>query len=168
MGYLVVLLAFAGTPPFLPGLALVALGESLRTWSAGILRKGEALATQGPYRFTRNPLYLGSLLSAIGLTALAGNFLLLPVTLLAFGLLYHGMIKREERALILQYGEDYRNYLESVPRYLLPISSFPPHATPARFTWQTVLQNGEHRTWLGLAAFIGLLVLRTAILPPAH
>src|SRR3970040_2685623 len=54
------------------GSALAALGILIRGWASGHLRKSEALATSGPYAYTRNPLYLGSLLLVIGF-AIAGR-----------------------------------------------------------------------------------------------
>ena len=48
------------------GLPLALLGEALRLWASGHIEKTKALATGGPYAHTRNPLYVGSLLMAIG------------------------------------------------------------------------------------------------------
>ena len=49
------------------------LGLLLRAWAAGCLAKNQRLATGGPYAFTRNPLYIGTLLVALGLTIAARN-----------------------------------------------------------------------------------------------
>ena len=57
---------------FVAGSAPAALGILIRGWASGHLRKSEALATSGPYAYTRNPLYLGSLLLVIGF-AIAGR-----------------------------------------------------------------------------------------------
>src|SRR3989442_13785310 len=52
--------------------AVIALpGLALRAWAVGCLRKNEALATDGPYAYTRNPLYLGSFLMGLGFTIAA-------------------------------------------------------------------------------------------------
>src|SRR5689334_5828424 len=59
----------AGLPVSLAGLAL-------RAWAAGHLRKNQKLAKSGPYAFTRNPLYLGTLITAMGLAAAAHSVLL--------------------------------------------------------------------------------------------
>jgi len=55
------------------GIPLVVLGEALRTWAAGHLLKDERLTVGGPYAFVRDPLYLGSLLSALGFLAIVGD-----------------------------------------------------------------------------------------------
>ena len=164
-GYLLVVLALAHAPLHLSGLLLVLAGESLRTWSAGILQKGRTLTTGGPYRFTRNPLYLGSLLTAAGYALAIGNYWLLLAMLTGFLPLYHGMVKRGERELMSSYGETYRRYMEAVPRYLSPRcspKSIPPGS--ASFSWRGVIHNREHATWLALAVFTGLLVARSFLL----
>ncbi|MBI3596308.1 MAG: isoprenylcysteine carboxylmethyltransferase family protein [Nitrospirae bacterium] len=77
-----------------------------------------ALATDGPFRFTRNPLYL-SLTLLYGGIALFANLpwaiLLLPIVLL---IMRRGVIDREERYLEQKFGEDYLRYKRSVRRWL--------------------------------------------------
>ena len=137
--------------------ALVLVGEALRTWSAGLLRKNEALATAGPYRFTRNPLYVGSLISGLGAALTTGNDWLLLAIPVLFLPLYHGMIKREERGLLEMYGDAYEKYMGQVPRY---IGWRRGPADTGGFSWRTALVNQEHHTWLALLIFVCLLALR--------
>jgi protein-S-isoprenylcysteine O-methyltransferase Ste14 len=49
------------------GIPISLLGLALRAWAAGCLAKNQQLATGGPYAYTRNPLYIGTLLVAAGL-----------------------------------------------------------------------------------------------------
>jgi protein-S-isoprenylcysteine O-methyltransferase Ste14 len=76
-----------------------------------------ALATDGPFRFTRNPLYL-SLTLLYGGVALLVNvpwaILFLPIVLL---IMRQGVIGREERYLEQKFGEDYLRYKRSVRRW---------------------------------------------------
>src|SRR6267142_6466955 len=58
------------------GGAIALPGLLLRAWATGHLRKNDALATTGPYAYTRNPLYLGSFLMGLGFTIAAGQILL--------------------------------------------------------------------------------------------
>src|SRR6185369_17764024 len=58
------------------GAAVALPGLLLRAWASGHLRKNEALATTGPYAYTRNPLYLGSFLIGLGFTIAAGRVVL--------------------------------------------------------------------------------------------
>src|SRR5579862_6827483 len=62
------------------GLPLSACGLALRAWAAGHLAKDQRLARSGPYSFTRNPLYLGTLVTALGLAA-AGRSITLALLL---------------------------------------------------------------------------------------
>ena len=67
---------FAARPElslFVPGLMLVAAGQSLRLWATGYLLKTDELTTAGPYAHLRHPLYLGSLLMGCGFALAAGR-----------------------------------------------------------------------------------------------
>ena len=65
-------LALPTVTTMLIGGAIALVGLWIRAWSAGHIRKFEKLAVSGPYAYTRNPLYLGSLLHAVGFTDAAG------------------------------------------------------------------------------------------------
>jgi protein-S-isoprenylcysteine O-methyltransferase Ste14 len=72
----------------------------------------------GPYRFTRNPIYLGMFLGLIGL-AIAFNRLWLLLTLVPFALVIrYGVIAREEAYLDRKFGDIYRRYRARVRRWL--------------------------------------------------
>ena len=79
-----------------------------------------ALATDGIYRWVRNPMYVAIVAFLAGLAiALASDWML--VTTIACALVLHyGVVKREERYLAAKFGEPYRRYLDSVPRYGWP------------------------------------------------
>ena len=77
-----------------------------------------AIVTGGPYRFTRNPLYLSMTLVYAGITALANALpaaLLLPAVL-AF--MRRGVIEREERYLERKFGDEYMDYKARVRRWI--------------------------------------------------
>ena len=58
----------------LVGMVVVAVGIILRALASGHIRKNAELATTGPYAYTRNPLYLGSVLIAVGFIVAARNW----------------------------------------------------------------------------------------------
>jgi protein-S-isoprenylcysteine O-methyltransferase Ste14 len=91
------------------------VGTNVKPW-----RPSLALATTGIYAHLRNPMYVGAILILTGLAAaLASDWmaiLLLPTALL----LHFGVVRREERYLEARFGEDYRRYKASVPRYGWP------------------------------------------------
>lgn len=101
-------------------------GALLRTWGAAYLgastvKRGGMIShrvvADGPYRYVRNPLYLGTILHTIALAFLMRpEAALLCVVLIT--LLQMRLIGREEPFLIQQQGEAYRAYLEEVPRIL--------------------------------------------------
>ena len=67
VGLLVLLLSRPSLESLLLGLPLGVTGEGIRVWASGHIDKTRSLATGGPYAFTRNPLYVGSLLLALAL-----------------------------------------------------------------------------------------------------
>jgi len=80
LGYLAALVvAMPRWPYLLWGLPLVVIGLALRTWALGYLTKNAALCTSGPYAYTRNPLYLGSLFILAGTCVAANNAYLTAV-----------------------------------------------------------------------------------------
>jgi protein-S-isoprenylcysteine O-methyltransferase Ste14 len=122
--------------PFLPaalaagwlGAIVFALALALVAWAIStITRAGSNVPTSlptttiveiGPYRFTRNPIYLGMVLGLIGL-AIAFNSLWLLMTLVPFALVIrYDVITREEAYLERKFGDVYRRYRARVRRWL--------------------------------------------------
>jgi protein-S-isoprenylcysteine O-methyltransferase Ste14 len=141
------------------GGGIAALGALLRVWAAGYIEKGKALAKDGPYSLTRNPLYLGSFLMALGvLLAGQGYWLLLPFGIF-FLTLYFPVMKREEQELLQGYGAEFLEYAGRVPMFFPRLHAA--SATSSSFLWARVVRNREHRTLLGLALTEVFLILRT-------
>lgn len=113
----------------LAGLCIVATGiaigltsvYSFRRAGTTILPAGRpttAIVERGPYRFTRNPMYLAMSCAYIGLSLLLNNLwavLLLPIVL---GVVDLFVIRREERYLAAKFGQPYREYCARVRRWL--------------------------------------------------
>jgi protein-S-isoprenylcysteine O-methyltransferase Ste14 len=122
-------------------LACLSLGAFLRVWGtaylgssvmSGLTMRGEALVAAGPYRYVRNPLYVGSWLLALGVS------ILMPPSgaaffLLAFSAFVLLLVSAEERFLLSRQGESYRQYLGAVPRFL-PLRK--PGGTPSSLSPQ--------------------------------
>ncbi len=164
LGYPVALLCLWLARPsprtILAGAAIAMLGLALRALAAGHLRKGEGLATSGPYAYTRNPLYLGSALVATGLLVASGSWVAAAVLTLYFVLFYTAVMRREEQELRERYGAAFAAYAARVPlfRPLLKSSSGPANA--ARFSWAVYRANREYQAALGLLGGVALLWLR--------
>jgi protein-S-isoprenylcysteine O-methyltransferase Ste14 len=143
------------------GGSIAAAGAILRVWAAGHIVKGRVLTQGGPYAFTRNPLYLGSFLMALGiLLAGQGYWLLLPFFLL-FGAIYYPVMKAEEVELLNGHGEVFRDYVRRVPIFLPRLAGIT--AGRSSFEWARVIRNREHRTLMGLAVVALVLVLKLLV-----
>ena len=96
------------------------------------------LVASGPFRWVRNPLYIGNIALWIGLTLTAGlPWLAAPVALL-LALEYHAIVRWEEQLLAARLGEPYRRYVEMVPRWM-PRQPSTAATTDAPFTWRATL-----------------------------
>jgi len=81
-------------------------------------RPASTLATGGPYRFTRNPMYVGMALLYIGLALVLNTVWPLVFLPLVLFIIDAAVIRREERYLISAFGEEYRSYCSRVRRWL--------------------------------------------------
>lgn len=141
------------------GAVIALVGEALRLWASGHLEKTRTLATGGPYAHTRNPLYLGSVLMALGLAVAAASpwaAAAAAAYLLAF---YPSVIREEEAYLREKFGRDYADWAASVPLFLPRLMPGGPRAS--RFLWERVRANREWRTALALPLLAALLCVRT-------
>jgi protein-S-isoprenylcysteine O-methyltransferase Ste14 len=135
------------------GLSIAVFGEALRVWAAGHLEKSREVTQSGPYRFTRHPLYAGSLLMGIGL-ALASKSLIVAVligTYLITTVL--AAIRTEEAFLRSKFGGDYDAYSQGRTHANSP-------AVMRRFSFERVMRNKEYRAMIGLVIASLLLVVK--------
>lgn len=147
------------------GFVIVAVGEAIRVWAAGHLNKTVELITSGPYRYTRNPLYLGRLLVFVGLCVMATlpyslNWLVMALGCVVFFGYYLRRKERVEAARLRAiHGEAFESYYRSVPA-LLP--SLDPYPEGASIGWSSdrMLRNREHWMIAGLALVTLLLLWR--------
>ena len=158
LGYIAALVAaLPRWPQLWWGLPLVALGLGIRTWALGYLTKDAALCTAGPYAYTRNPLYLGSLFILLGVCVAANNVVLTAVAVIASACVYIFTVRSEENVLLGLFGEDYAAYRRSVPR-LVPRPWHQRAVCPAQFSWERALGSNAPE----LAAWVVLLFLLLA------
>src|SRR5438309_11312194 len=87
------------------GAVLVVPGRLLRALASGHVRKNEALATSGPYAYTRNPLYLGSLLIGVGFAVAARSWWVGVALVVMFFAIYVPVIRDEEVFLRQKFPE---------------------------------------------------------------
>jgi protein-S-isoprenylcysteine O-methyltransferase Ste14 len=140
------------------GAGIGIVGLIVRGLAAGILQRGVQLATSGPYAWTRNPLYLGSTILAIGFAVATNSWIVAALVGAYFAVFYPAVIRGEEENLRMRFGQAFECYRERVPAF------FPrPAAQPAgasQFTWAQYFRNREYQAALGMLAAMGLLALR--------
>lgn len=143
------------------GSAVALLGLLIRAVAAGHLRKREALAQTGPYARTRNPLYFGSALIAVGF-ALAGRSWLVAALLgIYFYVFYAQVMRREESELRQQYGRTFDDYAASVPLFW-PKLRVDTSAKGVGFSLAQYVRNREYSAAIGAALTIAALVALAA------
>ena len=97
--------------------SIVLGGWAVRTAGHESLDRPSTLVSNGPYAYSRNPMYVAWTLLIIGIAVVRNTIWLLasvPFVVIAT----HWIIRREERELEERFGETYRCYMKSVPRYL--------------------------------------------------
>ncbi len=137
------------------GGAVAVCGLLVRAWASGHIRKNDALAVSGPYAYSRNPLYLGTLLLGLGFSiAAAGGWLLFGVLGGLFAALFLGIylpvMRVEALTLAELFGEDYGRYAAAVPLLFPRLTPYGGNAPNLKFDLNLYLRYREYRAALGL------------------
>ena len=141
----------------LAGAVIVAPGLWLRALAAGHVRKSAEITTSGPYAYTRNPLYFGSLIVTAGFGLAARNWWLVLAMAMFFLLIYYPVIYWEEKYLYANFPE-FAAYAAQVPR-LFP--RWPPgDAAAAAFSRELYMKHREYNALVGSAAMLGALIIK--------
>jgi protein-S-isoprenylcysteine O-methyltransferase Ste14 len=149
------ILAHPSLETILASLPIIFVGLALRAWAAGHLEKDRNLADSGPYAYTRNPLYLGSFIVALGFAVAGSSWILAAVFAVAFLLIYLPVMEREEEHLVKLFP-GYRDYAGRVP-LLWPK---PGRQGSQVFRRRVYLKNEEYRAALGVLTGLTLLVAK--------
>jgi len=136
------------------GAVLIVPGLLIRALASGHVRKNEALATSGPYAFTRNPLYLGSLLIGIGFAVAARSWWVGAVLVVMFFAIYVPVIRGEEKYLREKFPE-FEEYARRVPQMLPRITPASSGDEGGEFSMELYM---KHREWNALLGALGLAV----------
>jgi protein-S-isoprenylcysteine O-methyltransferase Ste14 len=141
--------------------ALIAvLASAVRTWGTAYLRpevmvsmrlQTSRLVADGPYRFVRNPLYLGNILLALGMGLMASR-IGLAVLVIGNGIFVYRLIFREEAEFEATQGDSYRAYCAAVPRLIPALGPRVPAAGGVPDVWAGFL--GELFFWTFTASLL--------------
>ena len=142
------------------GATLIVPGLLIRALASGHVRKNEALATSGPYAYTRNPLYLGSLLIGIGFAAAARSWWVGAVLVAMFFAIYLPVI-RDEEAFLRQKFPEFEDYAQQVPRMfprLMPRAGA--QGSSGGFSMSLYLKHREWNALIGALAMLAALLIK--------
>jgi protein-S-isoprenylcysteine O-methyltransferase Ste14 len=153
------------------GLPLILIGLILRFWASGYIGKESrskelmvnTLIINGPYRYIRNPLYLGNFFLTLGVLLglnLPIYFILLIIVL--FWIYYAMIIKAEEDFLKERFGEEYLSYWKMTGT-IIPINFSKKKLTNENEKYKFRLALKELQTIIILLSIYGLMYLRKVI-----
>jgi protein-S-isoprenylcysteine O-methyltransferase Ste14 len=140
------------------GCLIAAPGVWLRAIAAGHVRKNAELTTTGPYAYTRNPLYLGSVIIALGFGVASRSLWVAVAIIVLFLAIYLPVIKSEEVFLRGAFG-DFDEYARNVPR-LFPRLRAASGSTATSFSRQLYLKHREYNAVVGSLLMMLALVLK--------
>ncbi len=167
LGFVTAIVFFVFAKPdgqwLLWSLLAVVPGLWLRGYAAGYVKKNAELTRTGPYAYTRNPLYLGSMLIAFGFALAAGRIWLGVLLLALFLAIYWPTILSEE-AYLRSTFPGFDTYAAAVPRLLPRLTPASLEGIPAgsagRFSPERYRHHREYNALMGATALYAALVLR--------
>lgn len=144
-------------PTLLLGCPIALLGLALRAWAAGHLRKNQQLTDSGPYAWVRNPLYIGTLLTALGCTVAAARPSLATIVGVVFIFVYLPVMEQEEQHLAKIFPE-FEEYAKRVPQLFPRLPKIYP---PQRFSFEVYLRNREYKALYGFLLVYAFLIFKS-------
>jgi len=138
------------------GLPISVVGLLIRAWAAGHLAKNQELAISGPYAYIRNPLYVGTLIVALGVVVASRDAWLAGIFALVFLFVYLPVIELEEQHL-RQIFPRYSEYAEHVYR-LVPLRKWP--GASKAFSGALYRKNEEYKALAGFLIAVAWLVAK--------
>jgi protein-S-isoprenylcysteine O-methyltransferase Ste14 len=142
------------------GAIVILPGLLIRAAASGHVRKNEALATSGPYAYTRNPLYFGSLLMGAGFAVAARSWWVGVVLVVMFFAIYLPVI-RDEEVFLRQKFPEFEEYARRVPRMLPKIRPGSRQLeSDDGFSFDLYLKHREYNALLGALAMVAGLIAK--------
>jgi protein-S-isoprenylcysteine O-methyltransferase Ste14 len=151
-GILVIWLARPTPRSLVFGGIIAVAGELLRIWAAGHLEKGREVTQSGPYRLTRHPLYVGSVIIGAGAAVASARATSVMVIAAYLAMTIAPAIRTEEAAMRSTFGEQYDAYVRSQTM-----------SAERPFSLRRAIRNKEHRAVAGLAAVAAILAVKAAL-----
>src|SRR6202158_3482908 len=152
-----VLLAHPTRTSLIAGTLVMLPGVVLRGLASGHVQKDKQLTISGPYAYTRNPLYLGSLMLAAGFAIAARSGWIVAIMLLMFAVIYVPVIAGEERYLRQTFPE-YDDYARHVPRMLPRLTRY--GSQQSAYSSARYWKHREYQASLGCVGMLAVLVVK--------
>lgn len=161
LGIVYVWLAHPSWQSLIVGAAVTLVGLWLRAFAAGHVRKNAELTKTGPYAYTRNPLYLGSILIAGGFAIASLSWWIVGLLTVMFIFIYVPVIRSEE-AFLRQTFAGYNEYADQVPR-IVPRWRSPFPDTGVRWSRAQYFKLREYNALVGSIFLWCVLVVKIVI-----
>ena len=139
-------------------------GLLIRCWACGNINKEKKLAVTGPYRYTRNPLYLGNLILGIGIVIGAQSWYVLVIFIIYFLIFYPLIIQREKIRMREFFPEEYQEYKKKAPLFFPTLKPSLPKRKNT-FSWIQYKQNKEFRGLAGTLIFWAVMIIKALYIP---
>jgi protein-S-isoprenylcysteine O-methyltransferase Ste14 len=154
-------LARPAWPWMVAGGVFIVAGLAVRAAASGHIRKNAELTTTGPYAYTRNPLYLGSILIGAGFVLAARNLWIALATVLMFLLIYLPVIQAEEAHLRSAFP-GFDQYATNVPRFIPRLHAYQTitRGSTAGYSRDLYIRHREYNSTLGSVLMMGALILK--------
>lgn len=140
------------------GTAVAAVGVWIRAVASGHVKKNEELATTGPYAYTRNPLYLGSIVIAIGF-CIAALSLWIAIAMVGMFIAIYVPVIRGEEAFLSAHFPEYAAYASRVPR-LFPRLRAAYREGGGEFSRALYMKHREYNACMGALAVVAALIVK--------
>jgi protein-S-isoprenylcysteine O-methyltransferase Ste14 len=150
-------IAHPSIPSLIVGTLVLLPGLLLRGLASGHVQKDKQLTTSGPYAYTRNPLYLGSLMMAAGFAVAARSWWIVAIMLIMFAVIYVPVIAGEERYL-RQTFPDYEDYARHVPRLLPRLTRY--GSQQSAYDSARYWKHREYQASIGCAVVLAVLAVK--------
>jgi protein-S-isoprenylcysteine O-methyltransferase Ste14 len=143
------------------GALIGVVGLAIRAWAAGYLHKQEILTVSGPYAYTRNPLYFGSAILALGAAVAARSWISAIILTVYFAVFYSIVMKKEENELRPRHREEFDRYATAVPLFFpRPIAARLGGNGEAAFSSSQYKKNHE---WQAAVGYVLMLLVLAGI-----
>ena len=136
------------------GLPIAFLGGVVRWYASGFIVKNQQLATDGPYRFVRHPLYSGNILLVLGFGLAGSRWWALPLAALFFWFYYPPAIEYEDRKLQSLFGAAWEAWAARTPALVPRFGAIAPAGADDR-RWSLAVSNARNGEIVFLLLCIG-------------